>query len=410
MRIPKYPVPIALVGCVSLASCMTTSGSPESTGSGGQSLSCPELSDSGDVDTSAQVDPRVLSFMEAAGDLRKLVGNLKPAVKAACIGVATDLGAQDTWSALGDSDDAVSNSGGTGACDAARAKIQSVLQGNVNGTFALAISRGECFTDFSAEASCEAKCQADQTCTPGTCETRCSPGELNVSCQGKCNANAFCEGSTTVATTCEGSCEAECTGHCSATCVDEQGNQTTDDANCHGKCNGHCSGSCDGRCKIDVSSGVQCGANVTCTGGCTGSYTNPRCEEAFNPPTCTVDETCFEHCRSSVATTVKCDPDTVKLLTNVTASGDVAKLVATIDKNLPPLLQAAESQGRIAEDIVQDVLNSGNVVLNAAGSLDVHSAACATAAASSLTTSASSLSVSVQASANVGQSISTNVE
>jgi len=147
---------------------------------------------------------------------------------------------------------------------------------------------------------------------------------------------------------------------------------------------------------------------VTCTGGCTGSYTNPRCETEFNPPQCTIDETCFEHCRSSVVAQVKCDPTTVKLLADVTASGDIAKLVDTVNRNLPPLLQAAESQGRIAEDIVQDVLNSGNVVLNAAGSLDVHSAACATAAASSLTTSASSLSISVQGSTSVGQACASN--
>lgn len=272
-------------------SCVTTT-SNENTGSNGSSLSCPEFQVGANFD-SASVDDRVRAFMQASANLGEVAATLKPAVMTACAGIAKDLGAQDTWSALGDSDDALGNSNGTGACDVARARAVAIMKGNVSANFALVVTRGACYPDFGAEASCEAGCKAQEQCDPGTVETRCDPAHLNVSCSGTCAAQSYCEGKVDVEATCEGSCEAECSGHCSGTCTDEGGHRTTDDANCHGKCSGHCSGSCNGRCKIDVEGGIQCGSNVTCTGGCTGTYSNPRCETEFTPPSCTIDETCL---------------------------------------------------------------------------------------------------------------------
>jgi hypothetical protein len=410
MRVSQTLLPLAIVfpGGSALASCMTTTN--QDTGSSSSSLSCPEYEVGGNFDADTDVDPRVRAFMQASADLGKVAASLRPAVKTACVGIATDLGAPDTWSALGDSDDAISNTSGSGACDAARARAVAILKGNVNANFALVVTRGACYPDFTAEVSCEAGCQSQEQCAPGTIETRCDPAYLNVSCQGTCAAQAYCEGKTDVVTTCEGACEAECTGHCSAECTDENGHRTTDDPSCHGKCSGHCSGTCSGRCKIDVDSGVQCGAGVTCTGGCTGSYTSPRCEKEFTPPECSIDESCFERCRADVVANAKCDPDTVKLLADVTVSGDVAKLVATVNANLPPLVQVVDAQGRIAVDVVQNVLTSGQAVLATSGSLDLHSLACGTAATQSLTKSASSLSVSVQAGGGVSGDCAANAQ
>ncbi len=87
----------------------------------------------------------------------------------------------------------------------------------------------------------------------------------------------------------------------------------------------------------------------------------------------------------------------MKLLADVTVSGDVATLVDSINKNLPPLIQTGEAQGRIAVDILSNVGATGQAVLSNAGSLDLHSVACATAAAKSLESSTTDLNVSVQA-------------
>jgi hypothetical protein len=395
---------IAPVACVA----STSNEGPGS--SGGSTTGCPEFQVGGTFDSSTQIDARVRAFMQASADLGAMASTLKSATRTACIGIATDLALPDTWSAYGDSDDGISNGKGDGACDVARARMVALMTGNVNANFALVVTRGACHPDFDAETKCEAGCASETTCTPGTVESRCAPGSLNVQCQGSCNSQAYCEGTTDVTTQCEGSCEGECMGSCAGTCTDEGGHRSDNDANCHGKCDAHCSGQCSGRCKIDVSQGEQCGSNVTCTGGCTGSYTSPRCETEFTPPVCQIDETCFESCRTHVVATAKCDPDTVKLLADVTVSGDVAKLVDSIDRNLPPLLQAGEAQGRIAVDIVSNVGATGQAVLSNAGSLDLHSVACATAATQSLASSTTDLNLSVQASVGTVSDCSSNAK
>src|SRR5258706_11654125 len=116
------------VGLAALAlgvvSCVSTS-SPIVQGFSGD---CPELQAGATIDANVQVDVRVRALMQASIDLRKLRDDLKGAVHDACVHVATDLGADDTWSSLGDSDDAIGNGNGTGACDQARAKIVAIME------------------------------------------------------------------------------------------------------------------------------------------------------------------------------------------------------------------------------------------------------------------------------------------
>ncbi len=400
-------LPSILIVGIPLASCVST---VSGNGSGTSAQGCPEFQSGNALDASVKVDARVRAFVQASADVTSASVSLKSAVKTACIGIASDLGANDTWSSLGDSDDGIGNSHGTGACDAARARIVAIMTARTNANFALVISRGECHTDFSAEAQCESGCSAQEKCDPGSVETRCDPAQLSVMCDGSCAAQAFCEGHVDAEANCEGQCEAECTGHCSGTCTDDSGHRTENDDNCHGKCKDHCSGKCSGRCKIDASAGVMCGANVACKGGCTSQFSQPQCETEVTPPKCTIDQTCFEACRASAAAHPVCSPPTVKLLADVTAGDDVAKLVATINKNLPPLIQSAEAQGTIIVDESQNLAASGKAVLEAAGNLDFKSVACATAATESLANTATTLQVSTQAAVNVTSDCSSHAD
>ena len=383
--------PFALLVGAPVASCIAVN-----SGLGQATQGCPEFD--ANADAGANVNADVRSFMDASLDLRTVVAAVRPAVKTACAGIAADLGATDTWTALGDVDDAITNGNGTGACDAARRAIVAMMTAHQDAGFALVISRGACSPDFKEEADCEGGCSAKAKCDPGTVETRCDPAQLSVVCDDKCAAQGFCEGTMTTEANCEGQCEAECTGSCAGTCIDENGHRTDNDANCHGKCTAHCSGTCNGRCQIDSSAGVQCGTNVYCKGSCTTTHSSARCESEFTPPQCTIDESCFESCRAHAVAHAVCDPPTVKLLADASVSADVSLLVATINKNLPPLIQIAEAQGRIAVDILHDVGTSGQAVLNEGGNLDGKSLACATTAANSLSQTSTTLTVVTQAS------------
>jgi hypothetical protein len=394
--------PFVTIGGVALVSCISTSSGLAQSGQG-----CPEFTSGATFDDSVKVDVRVRGFMQASADLEAVSGTVKAAVKTACVNIAHDLGAQDTWSSLGDVDDAIHDQAGTGACDAANARITAIMESDAGkaANFALVISRGACHTDFNEQVSCEAGCETQQKCDPGTVETRCEPGQLSVTCQDVCSANSYCEGSASAEANCQGSCEAECHGSCSGVCIDSGGSVVPVGAGgaCHGKCVGTCSGTCTGMCQVQASAGVQCGANVKCKGTCNGKYTDPVCETEFTPPSCTVDQSCFDECQTSVSSKTKCDPPTVELIANQNAGGDVQKLVTTVDANLAQLVSVAETQGPLVVKAGQKLVATGEVVFSATGDLDGHSLACATTAAQAASASVSTLQASAQGGTNVDQ-------
>src|SRR5215469_10530091 len=132
---------MALVFPVGLvASCISTS-----SGLGQAAGGCPEFH--GDsIDQSVSVDVKVKAFMQASADLTAIVEKTKAAVKTSCVNIAHDLGAQDTWTELGDVDDAIFNSQGTGACNAAETAVVTIMESaeGKNADFALIVSRGAC--------------------------------------------------------------------------------------------------------------------------------------------------------------------------------------------------------------------------------------------------------------------------
>jgi hypothetical protein len=391
-----------------MVSCISTSSGIAESGEG-----CPEFTSGATFDDNTKVDVRVRGLMQASADLEAVTATVKAAVKTACVNIAHDLGAQDSWSSLGDVDDAIHNQNGTGACDAANARITAIMQSNAGkaANFALVISRGACHVDFNEQVSCEAGCETQQKCDPGTVETRCQPGQVSVSCQDVCSANSYCEGSASAEANCQGSCEAECHGTCTGVCVDSTGSAVpVGTGTCHGKCIGSCDGTCTGMCQIQASAGIQCRANVRCKGTCAGKYTDPVCETEFTPPSCTVDQSCFDECQTSVASKTQCDPPTVELIADQNAGGDVAKLVATVDANLAQLVSVAETQGPLVVKAGQELVATGEVVLSVTGDLDGHSLACATTAAQAASASASTLQVSAQGGTNVSGTCTQNAK
>ncbi|HKE14492.1 MAG TPA: hypothetical protein VKB80_06495, partial [Kofleriaceae bacterium] len=349
------------------------------------------------------VNPTVHEFMQAASDLSGLGGEMGQQVLAACSGIATDLGADDTWSDQEGIDRSISNQDKTGACDAA---IQRVLDAvaaarEVNATVALSIVRGECTSDFEAQAKCDAECAANETCDPGTIETRCEPGDLSVQCDASCEADAFCVGTQEVAANCMGQCEAECVGECSGTCIAADGTRTENDPSCDGKCTATCNGECSGRCKIEAEAGLDCGADVHCEGGCTGSFTEPVCTSEFKPPECDVDADCHAACSARAMADSTCEPPTVKVLANVEETPELAPLVDTLEEHLPDLIEAAEAKGPLARSAVERLSKSGDQIADDLGDLQGKELSCVGAAVDAVGDTASIFDVAVEASVEV---------
>ena len=339
---------------------------------------CDEFSGGGEAVAKLDVDVKVKAFVEASAELQAVGESIKADVKLACVNMAKDLGETDTWSD-DDSDTAISNDQKTGACDVVAAKIDAIMTAGdqAGADFGLAISGGECTVDVDTQASCETACQTDVTCTEGTVETRCTPGELTGQCDTTCKAEATCEGHADVAANCMGACEADCEGSCAgelrgkveggcdgmcegkcdgvatpkggiATCTGTCEGRCTmphPTAMCHGKCAASCHGSCKGECKLEANAAVNCGASVNCKGGCTGTYTAPQCETEITPPVCTGDTNCQASCSAQASANAHCTGPSVTLFCNTDATADIATLKATIEANLPENHSRRENPG-----------------------------------------------------------------
>jgi len=362
-------------------------------------IGCEEWTGKGEID--ARVDAQVRVYMEATRDISSASANLKVTVRDACAAVARDLGAEDTWSKLGDGDDAISNSGRTGACDVASAKIDAVMTAHASANFAIVETPGKCYRDFEAQVACESQCKAEATCQSGTCETRCEPAQLSVKCSGKCKASATCEGTASIEANCMGVCQSTCVGECKGTCTKADGSTTENDPNCNGKCSSSCNGKCRGVCKVEAEAGIECGAEVRCTGGCEGEYTEPKCVTTFTPPKCSVNQTCLDSCSAKAEANLKCEPSKIELYANVSVHADVEKLVATVNANVSKLVAAVEAEGKVIVDACDRLAAHANVTANAELKLNAKTVSCGAAAGKQATKAAQQMKTSFTAAKQV---------
>jgi hypothetical protein len=389
---------------------------------------------------SLSIDANTKAFVTAAAQLQNVATTMEASVLNACIGIATDLGQMDTWSAMGPDGGGSTDAETTEACNKAVAGINAALMAATTAqvTCGLTVSGGECQVNAMAQVSCEGSCTGSANCMMGSIEARCTPAQVTGQCSGNCNASATCEGSATVAANCQGTCSGQCTGTCtppSAGSIDCTGTcmgncngtcngtaQTTGmcagmcqgkcDAACQymagmpGSCSGSCKGTCSGSCKLDATAMVNCGANVNCTGGCSVAYTAPQCEGKLTPPMCNIDANCEASCQSQAEFQAMCTPPQVALQCTGMVTTQITALVMTLQNHLPAIFLAAKTQGQLALDAAQLTAKAGANVVGNVGSLGGKAIACATVAAKAAVSASASVNVSVMASASVSGSAS----
>jgi hypothetical protein len=376
------------------------------------------------------IDAKFKAFVQASADLKVVATTMKTEVKTACANIATGLGEADTWTAKGDTDDAV-----TTACNAASAKITATLQANASAQATITVSGGQCSVNANAQFECEGQCKADVSCTEPELSARCDPGQLSAVCDAECKGSATCEGTASVAADCQGTCEAECTGTCSGSCSGTitggcdgmcsgkcdgmatpaggmascagtcEGTCTKPKATamCSGKCEASCKGKCTGNCKLEAMANIKCGAMVSCKGGCTTTYTAPKCEAELTPPMCSGDASCNASCSGRASVQATCTKPTVKVVYAAT-SDDLVKLKTVLEANLPAIWLAAKTQGDLALKAAVKVKDTGTAAISGAASASGKAIACVGAAAKASIAASASVSVSVMASASVSTS------
>jgi hypothetical protein len=381
------------------------------------------------------IDGKSKAFVLAAADFVGIVDDMETKLYAACKAIDMDLGVPDTWSAMSGIDAQVTES-----CNQAQLKIKAILAGGDAGVVAscvLSVDPGQCEVKADVEASCEASCSGMASCTPPDVRTVCDPGSLSVVCDGSCMASAYCEGTVTAEAVCQGSCSANCTGecdvsataptvHCEGTCAGKCTGQcdgsTASGTTCAGKCvgrcdanctytggvkahcDGSCKGTCSGDCKIDANANVMCGGSVRCRGGCTTMGTLPKCETEVKPAMCTNDVNCQGACQAHAEASASCTPPSAALDCGIAATGDLQKLVATLQTNLPAILDVVQTRGPLAAKAGIHVADTGSAFVGAIGATSGKALVCATTAVGAAATASISINVTVMASASVSTS------
>jgi hypothetical protein len=127
---------------------------------------------------------------------------------------------------------------------------------------------------------------------------------------------------------------------------------------------------------------------------------SPQCEGKLAAPTCAIDASCEAACQGDAELGAKCTTPTAALECAGTPTADLTKLVATIAKHVPALVQSGLTQGPLALDgATQAAAALAMLAKNASGALGGKALACATSASTAAAAAATSVKAAVQASA-----------
>jgi hypothetical protein len=297
---------------------------------------------------SADLQAKVASLTAASEALIAASDGLKEEVATACYNIASDLDVPDIEPVPAEITDDYVNTICTAAATAINEQVAAATAVDV------IVQGGYCTVDAQAQLDCEAECQIEGECDPGSIETRCDPGYLSVECNGACEADAWCEGSVEFEANCNGQCSGMCKGQCGDVATPAEGQE----------CTGVCNGTCTGECHLAADADLECGASVRCRGGCTTDYQAPRCETTIEEPVCNVDADCNAGCQGQASFEATCtEPEVLVVVT-----GDVDEdFVSTMTENFPAIYNAFVTYGPTILEQAAAVATAAADVANAAG-------------------------------------------
>jgi hypothetical protein len=320
---------------------------------------CPELGGgamNASFSAEAKANATIRAFVQASGDLLAVSQQAEAEVTNACLRMGADLGVPpDQMQPRDQSAGARVNA----ACGAVDARIAAILQQGASARLQATFTPPECRVQADAYAQCAGQCNVNVD--PGYIIASCQPGRLSGTCVGTCSGE------------CDGTCRGDCQGACSA-------------RNAQGQCEGHCGGQCHGQC------------TATCHAQCQGTWQAPHCDVDARAPQ--AEAKCAASCKAHAEVSAQCTEARV----SVTASanvGDMPRLVATLNANLPALIKAEVAYGRRLAGDVEAMVAVGADLPQVIGEASAHAVACMAASVDACASARASLTVSVQASASI---------
>ena len=127
-------------------------------------------------------------------------------------------------------------------------------------------------------------------------------------------------------------------------------------------------------------------------------FQEPRCDVEVQAPS--ADASCAGSCQAHADLAARCSEARVAVQASGNA-GDLPRLVATLEQNLPVLVRAEVAYGQRLAAAVQTLVRTGGELPGALGQVGGRTAACLAAAVNACASAQASLRVSVQASASI---------
>jgi len=410
-RMMSWPLLVTALGLPVLMDCggmPKVPGAPNVPGAPGN---CPDMAN---VDAVAKFDwqkefkldasaaGKLKGGLTAAINLKGLAMEIDGDLKAACGGLAKDLGAS------GDFAD------GKAACEAA-IKVMGEVRAKMgaNAKASLAVQPPHCSASMDAYADCAGHC--DASVQGGKAEVKCEPGKLSGTCDAKCEGKCDLAAGGTCDGSCEGSCDAHFSGKCDGNC---QGKCEGKDSKgeCKGKCEGACDAAGQGECKGKCGGTCKLKAAAKCDGECRGTCSvemkAPKCAGEVTPPK--VSAECKASCDAKVNGKLECTPAKVALKIEGAADAAVtAKYKGAIEKNLPAILKIAIGMKDRAASIaanVQGVVEGAQGTVKVAASGSPMMGAALTACVAAPFKGAIDAAASIKANVNVSVDVKASAE
>ena len=213
----------------------------------------------------APLAARLRGVSGTAVETRLLAAQVDAELRAACAGIAAELGVKGSFASA-----PVACQAAVDGLKAQRAKLLKPAK------VAVHVHPAFCPEPIDDVKECAKRCSGQDQAPDATC-AGATVGRCPGTCDGACELRApsVCDG------TCLGNCEGGFTGTCEGTCKGKcDGIEVKPTGECKGKCEGACDAVAKGECKGRCSGGCQLHA-AACAGVCAG-----RCSVAVQAPEC----------------------------------------------------------------------------------------------------------------------------
>ncbi|MFT3772531.1 MAG: hypothetical protein QM820_44625 [Minicystis sp.] len=281
-----------------------------------------------EIGVDAELAARLRGASGSAVETRLLSAQIASELRAACAGMAAELGNKGAFAST------------QAACQAAVDALKTTRSKLGPGAkIAVHVHPPICPEAMEDERQCAQKCSGEDKLPEATCAGG-TAGRCPGACTGPCEMRlpGPCDGA------CLGACEGGFTGTCDGTCKGKcDGKELKPSGECKGKCEGSCDAVGKGECKGKCSGGCQLRGSTCaalCAGSCSVPMQDPKC---LGPVKLTgTSAACAAYCEVRALHRGVCSTTPVDVRVTGTKDPAATAYAGAIERHLPAVLKVVQ--------------------------------------------------------------------